>query len=198
MIYALQEHPEVQYNTGVMITWLSVDKAKALIIQEDKRNPLNKKYVKSLDSDNMSNLIVKKLNENSSSYLRGKITTDPTYIKTSKALIMFDSLADAIEMTFAPKDNMDLVKYSKWIMDGLNYVIETNPHMLNNANEVFWVACVVILHNLYEKENWQNALTSLMNVGLSVFDEVKYTNINKMALKRIKEVLNKEGVLTNV
>jgi hypothetical protein len=188
MLYALQENPELNGCFEVRITYFDTDKAKAFIVQEDKKNKINAHYIKSLDTNKLSNLIVKKLNENSNSYLRGKITTDKIYIKKGKALIMFDVLSDAIEFTFKPMQNADIIQQGKFILNGLNYILEEHEGYLDETNELIWSAFIVMLSKVYKNKNWQASIDVMLK-KMRVIKEMYCGNINKGTIKKLEEVI---------
>jgi putative sterol carrier protein len=188
MLYALQENPELNGCFEVRITYFDTDKAKAFIVQEDKKNKINAQYIKSLDTNKLSNLIVKKLNENSNSYLRGKITTDKIYIKKGKALIMFDVLSDAIEFTFKPMQNADIIQQGKFILNGLNYILEEHEGYLDETNELIWSAFIVMLSKVYKNKNWQASIDVMLK-KMRVIKEMYCGNINKGTIKKLEEVI---------
>lgn len=188
MLYALQENPELNGCFEVRITYFDTDKAKAFIVQEDKKNKINAHYIKSLDTNKLSNLIVKKLNENSNSYLRGKITTDKIYIKKGKTLIMFDVLSDAIEFTFKPMQNADIIQQGKFILNGLNYILEEHEGYLDETNELIWSAFIVMLSKVYKNKNWQASIDVMLK-KMRVIKEMYCGNINKGTIKKLEEVI---------
>jgi hypothetical protein len=99
ILQALQCNHELEFNIGLMLTNFDIDKAKRFIVQEDKKNKMSKKYIKSLDDTNYSGMIVTKINEKS--YLKGKITNkNLTHIVNrnyNDYLIEYNTLLEAIE-----------------------------------------------------------------------------------------------------
>jgi hypothetical protein len=188
IIDAVQENPNIDFKIGVVITHFDVETAQRFIVQEDKRNKINTKYIKSLNLENKSNTIVKKINENSKSNLKGQITTDKTYIKLGKGLIMFDVLSDSIELVFEPKENIDVINYSNYIIEGLNIIVESNTKLLEvSHDEKLWVSYIVVLGELYGKENWQDSLLRMINsIDLA---NIEYNSLNKGTINRIKKEL---------
>lgn len=189
IIDAIQENPELDFKIGVVITHFDVETAQRFIVQEDKRNKINSKYIKSLNLDSKANTIVKKINETSKSHLKGKITTDKNRIKFGNSLVMFDVLADAIELVFKPKENLDMIHYSNYIIKGLNLIIENNTELLETVQQdKLWVTYIVVLGELYNQENWEDTLMVLVNnVNL---DNIEYNSINGTTISRIKKELS--------
>jgi len=193
MIYAVQENPNVEFRTGVSITNFDLDKARRYIVQEDKKNKMNKKYIKSLNSDSISNLIVKKINENSNSYLKGLVSFDDFMIKKGKAFVAFDILADAIEYTFEPKERLDIVKYSKRIIDGLNHIIELKQDLIKVAVEqTTWAYYICLIYATYEMGNWEDIILELLdndslNSKINISD---IKSINKQSMKKLVDIIS--------
>lgn len=188
IIEAIQENPNLEFNIGVVITHFDKEVAQRFIVQEDQRNKINSKYIKSLDAERKSNIIVKKINESSNSYLKGKITTDSYKLKTKQALIMFDVLSDSIDLVFKPKENIDIINYSKYIIDGLNLIIEDNTKLLEECKyEKLWISYIVILKELYGIDNWEDSLLSMVR-NLNI-DDIQYNYINTAMINRIKREL---------
>lgn len=189
IIDAIQENPELDFKIGVVITHFDVETAQRFIVQEDKRNKINSKYIKSLDLESKANTIVKKINENSKSHLKDKITTDKNRIKLQDALIMFDVLSDAIELVFKPKENIDVINYSKYIINGLNLIIENNTNLLENVqHEKIWACYIVVLGELYGKDSWEDSLLSI--IGSLNIDSIEYNSVNGATINRMKKELS--------
>jgi hypothetical protein len=189
MMNAYRINSSITLTTGIMFTNFDVPKAQTFIVQEDKRNQISKKYIKTIDYNNLSNLITKKINESPNSYLKDKITVNSIYIKSGQALILQDKLIDTIKYTFNPQENIDVIKQSKFIIEGLNTVIENNPDLLTSSSEVLWLAYIVKLSDLYTKnqpaENLNINTDNLQNINISI--------INKKTINELrKRVLNNE------
>jgi hypothetical protein len=149
MVYAVQENPNVKYITGVHITNFGVEKAKKYIAQEDKKNKMSEKYVKTLDQDNLSNRIVNKINEDSKSYLKGKITSNQLRLKQDHTLIDYVLLSDAISHIFNPKETKDIINMSKEIVNGMNHITETYPEILEKSvKKDFWIGALALINEL--------------------------------------------------
>jgi hypothetical protein len=148
MIYALSEYPECNYITGVNITNFDIDKARRYIVQEDKKNKMSSKYVKSLSSDNYSNMIVNKLNEDSRSYVRGKITSNSMLLKQNQ-FIDYNLLSDSIEYEFQPENTKDVISYYKRIVSTINYAVEEFPEILESGKSSYWwIGLIALIKHL--------------------------------------------------
>lgn len=189
IIEAVKENPEIEYITGVMVTNFDIPKAQRYIVQEDKKNKISSKHIKSLNVDKPSNLIVKKINENSNSYLSGKVTTNKLIIKKKQALVLFDVLSDVIDIEFNPKENKDVITYSKFIIDGLNYIIENNTNILEEIlDDRIWIYYIMSLKDVYLQDNWKELLnTKINNINLESILRIPYNAINKSLINRIRK-----------
>ena len=80
IIAAIREREKIEFNFEIRLTNFDNDKARKFIVQEDKRNPISKEYIKSIDDADLSTQLINRLNQNNQSELKGKITTDNTTI----------------------------------------------------------------------------------------------------------------------
>jgi hypothetical protein len=195
MIYALQENPDISYQTGIMITNFDADKAKSYIVQEDKRNKIDFKHIKSYDKENYANLIVTKINESTKSYLRGQIVSDPILIKLKKGLVEFSSLMAAVDYYFNPSDTMDVAKYSGIIIEGLNTVLETKPELFKQvADERLWITYVCAIRKVFEQDEWQDKLINVINSLPEVdINNIQYNRLGKRIMGKINDIITKVG-----
>jgi hypothetical protein len=147
---------------------------------------MNKKYVKSLNTDNLSNLIVRKINENSSSYLKGKITTDEVLLKKHNTYLPFDVLSSTIEYSFAPESNKEVAQFSNKIINGLNHIIDNKPELLDGVNNILeWSLYINLIHYAIEEENWKEIIET--TVGKLNINDVDIKTINKNSIKKMNE-----------
>jgi len=198
-LQAYRENPNIDFYYGLIITNWDVSKTLRYIHQEDLKNKLKKSFKKAINPDKFSNLIVKKINENTDSYLRGLITTDKEIIRANKAVIMFDVLSDAIDILFKPSENVNVVKYSKWLIDGFNYIIEEKPDLLKETEQLLWIAYTIILKEYYETDNWQEKVKfAISKINKKDLEDIRYRDINKILINKIKQKLIQRGVLLDV
>jgi len=188
MVFAILENPEINYVTGVNITNFDVDKGRRFIVQEDKKNKINKKYIKSIDVDNISNRIVNKLNEDSRSYLKNKITVNNNILKNS-SMIDYTVLSEAIQHEFEPQETKDIIKYSRMIINGMNYIVESNPDLIENHQpNTLWIALIALIKRANDAEDWQEKTNKILDkIDYTQFIEEK--NINKSVIKKIAEYI---------
>ena len=82
MSQAYSKNNNIDYITGVHIVAFPTDKAKRYIIQEDKKNKINKQYIKTLDGSDLINVLIDRLNETSYCETFGNIREDGKFSKT--------------------------------------------------------------------------------------------------------------------
>jgi len=208
IIDALNENQKLEFKIGVIITHYSIEKAQRYIVQEDKRNKINTKYIKSLNVDNKNSIVVKKINESYKSNFKGKITTDNVKIKSGAALIKFDVLFEAISIVFNVKENYDIIKISNYLIDGLNIISENKLELLKTTvDDRIWIMYLIILSEVYERDNWELDLSRILKDIEGVkLNSIQYTRINKALVSRIKnhmesrrpsifDIISKKGVV---
>jgi hypothetical protein len=185
IVYAVQENNKVDFRIGIILTNFEVEKAQRYIVQEDKKNKMKKTTIKQKDVDNFSNLIVRKINENSNSYLASKIVSDNLIIKKGDGLVISNVLRDAIELTFNPKNTQDFIKYSKIIIDGLNHIIECKPELLENyvINQHVWVLYVCLIEKFYQRPDWKKQISD--NIERFDVEQVPTKIVNKTFIKNL-------------
>lgn len=82
MKQAYTNNPNINYITGVHIVSFPTDKAKRYIVQEDKKNKINKQYIKTLDGSDLINVLIDRLNETSYCATFGNIRNDGAFNRT--------------------------------------------------------------------------------------------------------------------
>lgn len=206
---AVKNNPNIKMNMGVTITNFDIDKARRFIVQEDKKNPIDKKYIQSLDSERLSNMIVQKLNERSDSELRGKIATDSAAIKHNQALTYFNILSDAIEHNFELKTKKDVLDISKWLIECFSELIGSYPEQfIDNiaeskkystiAHENMFIGYIALFSKLYHDNNWEEKLLNIMekvdfSMNNPMWNEINLftKSINKTTIKKISNYYHK-------
>lgn len=132
-----QKSPNFNYSFIVNLMNFDEDKSKRYIAQEDKKNKILKAYAKSLDTTRYENMVVKRLNENSSSDLFGQIGA------LGGESINSYTLAELIRMNYALKDNKDVIKVANELQSKFNNLFAEQPEFLEhqlNAEEL----CIIL------------------------------------------------------
>lgn len=163
----INQFPNIERSTGLNIGNFDVDKCRKYIRQEDKRNKISEEYINSLNTENLSNTVVKKINEKSTSELRGKVATDKIYITKSDAIIMFSDLQDGIEHFFEVRNSREANTLGDFLVEGLNEIIGIKFEEFQNKNSFFrtkemFLSYLGLLALLKDVENWKKKLEKIM------------------------------------
>lgn len=157
IIAALQNNPNLEYNFIIVITNFTVDKARQFIVQEDKRNPISKAYLKSIDESDEYTTVVNILNEDSRSELRGKITTNYSLVASGDALVTFEFLHTTIKELWEINSFYDAETVSDFLRRFFNHLISIFPLNSKEAEDMYeermFVIYLIIAKRLYDKDN---------------------------------------------
>jgi len=201
--YATDENPDVQFVIGVNLTNFDIDKTRRFIVQEDKRNQINKRYIESIDPENLANKVIRKLNEPGKCDLAGKIATSAAMINSGRALTLTDIMSKAITHNFKLETSKDAYDVGKWLIEFFNILIGTYPdEFLNNIyltkeesyinHRNSFIGYIAIASKLQKRNNWVEYLYEAMGRIDFSKDNSEWKSIgltsNKMSSKFIKKV----------
>lgn len=161
----------INYNFEVRLANFDEDKARKFIVQEDKRNPILKEYIKSIDNADLITQIINQLNQNNRSELKGKITTDRATIQSGYALVSFETMYKTIEKLWKPItiDEVDeLFEYLRMYFNKLVNIykeeLKVNIGVKNIINdERMFVIYLIIAKKIQFKDNWREELERAMS-----------------------------------
>lgn len=164
----------IDYITGINITNYSVEKAQRFIVQEDKKNKMNKRFIKYLNKDNKANIIVKKINESEYSDLQGKIVTDRKFVRYGRALTLTDIMEKGINKYFNYRTMSDINKIKDYLIEGFNIIIGLYPqYFIDNvldgkqvsviAHEYFFIGYLYILSEIQDTLCLENELKNILS-----------------------------------
>jgi len=205
-LHVLAKNPNIKFNTGLMITHFSEQKAINFIYQEELKEPMSERFRESINPDRLVNKIVNKLNETGD--LRGLITTEIDVIRNNKAITLTDTLADSIEYHYEIKSQKDVYDISKWLIEFFGFLVGYNPEAfkpeldLEKFKEIkkesyisykdMFIGYIALSKVFYNKENWVDELyETLDNIDFSKnnrdWEELSLTQdtLNKSYIKRI-------------
>lgn len=212
MLSAVQKEPNVKYITGINIVNWDIEKSRRFIVQEDKRNKINPSHVKSMNPEKYENIIIKKLNESSSSDFKGKITTDNVLIRKHRALTTYDIVNNTVLREYEDiKTNRDANIVAEWLIEFFNELIGLYPteflteiestkeiSFINNEN--MFAGYITLAKELQNVSNWRQKLQEIMNkIDFSInnpkWESLKTaTELNRKLLKNIsnyfREIIN--------
>lgn len=184
MMMAKAESENFNYKFIVNIMNFDENKACTYIAQEDKRNRISKQYSRSLDSTNLANTVVKRLNEDATSYLCGSINKNGTTVINSVYLF------NLIDSSFVMSTMQDAVKITKYLKDIFNSLIEEQPELLKNISSE---KLAIIVIGASKTENVSDALLIIRNAFKkeSELDERKFKRqgVNKSLINEIDKIL---------
>jgi hypothetical protein len=203
ILAAVQKEPNVKYITGINIVNWDIEKSRRFIVQEDKRNKINPSHVKSLNPEKYENIIIKKINESSSSDFKGRITTDNVLIRKHRALTTYDIFNNTILKEYKDiKTNRDASIIAEWLIEFFNELIGLYPteflteiestkkvSFINNEN--MFAGYITLAKELQNVSNWRQKLQEIMsNIDFSInnpkWESLKNsTELNKRLLKNI-------------
>lgn len=214
IIAALRE-VDLDYNFEMRITCFNTDKARQFIVQEDKRNPINKEYIRSIDETDRVTVVVNNLNQDNKSELKGMITTDKSLITSGKALVGFDTMHDVIERLWKLNTLVDSNKLTEYLKDFFNELVAVYPeemkvHIKESRRfsyinyESMFVLYLVLAKKLDGNHEWVNQLHNILlkinlpNEKIEEFANTPPSTI-KNTINKYIEIAEKiiEGVLEN-
>ena len=213
LIETVVENSKIKANFIVNITNFNIDKCHRFIVQEDKRNKIDKKYIQTLNVEELENKVVKLLNERSDSELMGRINTNITFYK-NKGYVLGNVLADAIKHNFEIKSMRDVNNVADFLIEGFVEIVGKFIDDFNNLESSrkdnvktyssTFIGYVTLLAELKEDKNWKTKLEQILNridFGISnpIWNnlEIRESSPSKYKFKRIikyfKELVE-EGV----
>lgn len=132
------ENEDFKFKFVINIMNFNEAKACDYIAQEDKRNKISIDYRKSMDSNNLANVIVDRINTRPDSLIRGLIGKQGTNIISRADLFwLIDSLYKTKEMSRG-----ELLRTAEHIINVINYVIDELPKLLDGMNFVEMAAII--------------------------------------------------------
>lgn len=169
-ILAALAKKNIDYNFEVRLANFDDDKARKFIVQEDKRNPISKEYIKSIDNSDLTTQLINQLNQNNRSELKGKITTDRATIQSGYALVSFDMMHKTINKLWklVTIDDVDeLFEYLRVFFNRLVSLykeeLKINIKSKNIINdERMFIIYLILAKELQNKDNWREGLESTM------------------------------------
>jgi len=173
-IIAATRIQETGYNFELRLTNFDEDEANDFIVQEDKRNPISKEYIKSIDSSSLITQIVTRLNQSNKSELRGKIATDKVSILKGFSLVRFDTMYKSINKLWSPRTINEANMISNHLRDFYNILVDLYPDEFKFKitesrrssqinNEKMFVVYNIIAKKLEDDGNWESELKSIID-----------------------------------
>ena len=173
------ENPAFEYSMIVNLMNFNEEKANNYIAQEDKRNKIDKQYVKSLDSSNPVNIIVKRLNEDSDSYLYGQVGVDRK-IRKSYLFALVDSC-------FAVTTRREAMMLTKEIKDVFNKLGDNGNIEYGKLDDIR----VTFIIRAYSKHrSYSDVVSALKNMNQADKERFTKQRLNKPLLNYVDGIVS--------
>lgn len=191
IVSALRDNPNLNYNFEMRITNFDTDKARQFIVQEDKRNPISKAYIKSIDTTDEATVVVNSLNEHTRSSLRGRITLDHNTVKRGDSLVTFDLMYTVIDRLWEINSFTDGDRLSEYLRLFFNEVASLRPQEFQGIKkasspdtESIFAVYLMLAKELEYNAKWMDILPKALN-KLDYFDvEERVLAITTSDMKR--------------
>lgn len=189
---AYRKKPSANFYYKVRIVHWDVNKAKAFVRQKSLGTQINLLEHKIYDVFNPVHHVVKKLNDDATSPIRGKVTNEESDIKCGGALVTFNVLFDSISGLMDINDNKDVFKVSNYLKEGLSLIADFNADFLENPIlDQIWVTYMAILSKYRDEEDWQTKLMETIDkLDDNTIQSIPYRTINKTFINKIKEYVD--------
>ncbi len=203
IINALIANPNLEYNFPIEITNFDIDEAMQHIKQRNKQTKISEQHLKSMEVELYENRIVKKLNENSKSELRGKIATDDEAVLKRLAYVKFSILSTSIKNYFDIKNAYESDKIADYLIDFFNIIYGMKYDDFVNLNKQSYITrplgftvLTFIASRLYKQEGWRVKLENIVeninwNNNNEELNDIDFKQLTKPTLKRIEEKFKK-------
>lgn len=170
---ALLQEPNIELYFGLLITNFDVDKATRYILQKDLRNPLDTEYKTSIDVRDLTTSVVRNINSNMQSDMRGLIVTDNTLIDTHHGLTMFSTMKKTIEKLWSIKTRKEVNDLSEYLIEFFNELIGLKPELKTDIKKTrtgthlghpnMFVFYLTIANEIQGEKEWKKTLEHIIS-----------------------------------
>jgi hypothetical protein len=186
---AKSSNPNFNCTFPLNLTNFDEDKAQNYIVQRDKRNPINKAFLKSIDMTNNAAIVIRRLNEDPKCYFRGQITnSSESYINLSDLVAITDYCFKNIQSI---QSQMQL---KKLLNEALNAIVEDEPGNLRkwSFKEIAFVIRTIQYFN-NKKEYTNDKVVKMFNASnYALGKEFERHVVNKKLFSQIDTMLKEE------
>ncbi len=213
---------EVDMELNYPVRILNYDEARAgeFVKQVDMQNKISDDHLASIDMSELANVVVRNLNEDTESDMRGMIATDRAMIRNNMALTMYTTMSNTIESLWDLKTRKDAEDLSKYLIDFFNELIgiRTEEFKTDIAKykrnsyvnyESMFIFYLILAKELQSKANWKDLLyvtiaETNFNKSNEFWDNIGLATTSADKLKRYSKNIQKEliqyikGVVENV
>ena len=189
---ALLVNPNLDKKFILVITNFDVNRANDYIRQKDKRNPINREYLETKDVTNLSNDVVRGINESSICDIKGKIVSDEFLLRETEGLTLFSTMAKTIDNLWELETRRDVRELTNYLVDFFNELVGLYPNELKNDitaskrdsfinHKNMFIYYLVIAKKIQDKYNWEEILSNILS-------ETDFTHNNSLWDKTIKRI----------
>lgn len=194
---AIHINPDLNIDFPVIISTLPLKQAQDIIVQLEKKNPILKRKVKSMENTS-NNEIVRKIiqNSNLSNVYKNKIVMSVADLSNGFGYLMFNEMTDAIkdcysdeELEFYQNETVD------WLVNYLNAVAFILKQYFSNTElrkktwickPVFSRYIILLSKQVKGLDNWKEKLCDILrDVDFKLKKDINYSNL-KFADELIK------------
>lgn len=184
---AMDTIPDFNYFIEVRITYFSEDKARHFIFQQDKKNHMPKVSAKAMDASNNANRVVKKLNTEMTSNLKGKIGQN-------EGLINLGEMCVAVEYFYFSKSNKEDIKL---IIDTFNE-LRNKWNLITNANvslleRQYTLRELIVITYIFSKYSDEGEIISkigrVLDGSLENIKKKAYTNTGSLSKSYVDSLI---------
>lgn len=170
-------HPEWQFTCGIKIVMFDTERANMFMLQQDKKTHLKKAQAARINQNDESNFIINRLNRNSNSNLKGKITND-----------LFYDLNILITDIFNPREREDSLPLYEILEQNINELIMKKSYYNVKLTREEWF---VYLYCIKKANEEKLDFITLIN-RLDVDEITMQMDIIKKPLVKHYRLLNKK------
>lgn len=171
------------FNFVTIVNIVNFDNIKSCsyIAQENKKNRINSNEIKAMDATDLVNSVVQRLNDDTRSYLHGKIG------RTEEVSSVY--MYQAINAYYTIENNSDVISLSKYLREVFNCLIE--DELFNS--DLFILVIILDLCYIYQDDsNYINNIEDKLNkiYQKENISKRKVTKVNHILLKEVDKIIS--------
>lgn len=185
---AVNVNPNLNINFPVIISTLPLKQAQDIIVQLEKKNPILKRKVKSMENTSNNDVVRKIIQSNDlSSVYKNKIVTIAEELTNGFGYLVFSDLSDAIKDCYS-KEDLEFYQEETvdWLVKYLNAVAFVMKKYFNDFNyrKKTWICkpifsrfIILLSKELKGLDNWKEKLVDVLsNIDFDLQDGVNYNS----------------------
>lgn len=171
---AVNVNPNLNINFPVIISTLPLKQAQDIIVQLEKKNPILKRKVKSMENTSNNDVVRKIIQSNDlSSVYKNKIVTIAEELTNGFGYLVFSDLSDAIKDCYS-KEDLEFYQEETvdWLVKYLNAVAFVMKKYFNDFNyrKKTWICkpifsrfIILLSKELKGLDNWKEKLVDVLS-----------------------------------